>query len=43
VKNEKLKMKNIAYTDTQNAHKATEELGWLIDWEKFYGYLQKKF
>lgn len=36
-------MKNIVYIDAQNAHKATEELWWLLDWKKFYMYLQKKF
>ena len=34
---------NIFYIDMQNIHRATQEMGWLIDWELFYEYLQKKF
>ena len=33
----------IVYIDMQNIHKSTEEMGWLIDWELFFLYLQEKF
>ncbi|HMY80525.1 MAG TPA: NYN domain-containing protein [Candidatus Absconditabacterales bacterium] len=33
---------NIVYIDVQNTHKATQKLGWLIDWKKFFIYLKDK-
>lgn len=33
----------IVYIDSQNIHKSTLDLWWIIDWEKFYGYLKRKF
>lgn len=33
----------VVYIDSQNIHKAIEELWWIIDWELFYQYLVKKF
>lgn len=33
----------VVYIDTQNVHKAIEELGWIIDWELLYAYLMEKF
>ncbi len=33
----------IIYIDTQNVHKAIEELGWILDWKLFYQYLIEKF
>jgi len=33
----------VVYIDSQNIHKAIEELWWIIDWELFYEYMIKKF
>ncbi len=35
-------MKNIVYIDAQNVHKSTQDIGWIVDWQKLYEYLQRK-
>ncbi len=37
------KYMKIIYIDTQNIHRSTQEMWWLIDWWLFYQYLQRKF
>lgn len=33
----------VIYIDAQNLHLGTKEFGWILDYEKFYRYLKKKF
>jgi len=33
----------IVYIDAQNVHKGIKELWWIIDWQKFFLYLKKKY
>ena len=33
----------VVYIDAQNIHKATQDIGWKIDWELFFLYMKRKF